>query len=70
MKDSLNGTYTKEILPIYTTTCKGSTCHGGIAIALDYSKMVGLLVEAIKEQQIQIENLKIEIEGLKKQNSL
>jgi hypothetical protein len=33
-------TYTKDILPIYTTTCKGGTCHGGIAIALDYSKFV------------------------------
>ena len=33
-------TYTAKILPLYTTTCKGSTCHGGIAINLDYSKMV------------------------------
>jgi len=33
-------TYTAKILPVYTTTCKGSTCHGGIAINLDYSKMV------------------------------
>ncbi|MBL0154758.1 MAG: hypothetical protein IPP93_15235 [Chitinophagaceae bacterium] len=33
-------TYTKNILPIYTITCKGATCHGGIAIALDYAKMV------------------------------
>jgi len=33
-------TYTRDILPIYTTTCKGGTCHGGIAINLDYSKMV------------------------------
>lgn len=33
-------TYTAKILPVYTTTCKGATCHGGIAIALDYSKMV------------------------------
>jgi hypothetical protein len=33
-------TYTAKILPIYTTTCKGSTCHGGIAINLDYNKMV------------------------------
>jgi hypothetical protein len=30
-------------------------------LALDYSKMVGLLVEAIKEQQIQIEQLKAQI---------
>jgi hypothetical protein len=33
-------TYTKDIVPIYNTTCKGSTCHGGIAINLDYNKMV------------------------------
>jgi len=33
-------TYTAKILPVYTTTCKGSTCHGGIAINLDYNKMV------------------------------
>lgn len=33
-------TYTANISPIYTTTCKGSTCHGGIAIALDYNKLV------------------------------
>jgi hypothetical protein len=30
-------------------------------LALDYSKMMGLLVEAIKEQQIQIEQLKAQI---------
>ena len=33
-------TYTAKILPLYTTTCKGSTCHGGLALNLDYSKMV------------------------------
>lgn len=33
-------TYTSKILPIYNTSCKGSTCHGGIAIGLDYSKFV------------------------------
>jgi hypothetical protein len=33
-------TYTKDILPIYTTSCKGGTCHGGIAAALDYNKFV------------------------------
>lgn len=32
--------YTTDILPIYTTSCKGGTCHGGIAVALDYNKMV------------------------------
>lgn len=35
-----NLTYTADILPIYTVTCKGSTCHGGIAVALDYNKFV------------------------------
>ncbi len=33
-------TYTSKILPLYTSTCKGSTCHGGIAANIDYSKMV------------------------------
>ncbi len=32
--------YTTDILPIYNVSCKGSTCHGGIALALDYNKMV------------------------------
>ena len=29
-----------SILPIYNSSCKGATCHGGIAVALDYNKMV------------------------------
>ncbi len=33
-------TYTNDILPIYSVTCKGSTCHGGIAVALDYPTLV------------------------------
>ena len=33
-------TYNTNILPIYNTTCKGSTCHGGIAQPLDYAKLV------------------------------
>jgi len=33
-------TYTSQILPIYNTTCKGGTCHGGIAVSLDYAKLV------------------------------
>ena len=33
-------TYTAKILPIYTTSCKGSTCHGGIAASLNYDAMV------------------------------
>ncbi|MBK7122120.1 MAG: hypothetical protein IPH68_04475 [Chitinophagaceae bacterium] len=32
-------TYTAKILPLYTTSCKGSTCHGGIASNLTYSQM-------------------------------
>lgn len=35
-----NVTYTNDILPIYSVTCKGSTCHGGIAVALDYPTLV------------------------------
>lgn len=31
--------YQKNIQPIYNTDCKGSTCHGGAAIALDYTYM-------------------------------
>lgn len=33
-------TYNADINPIYTTTCKGATCHGGVAIALTYEKLV------------------------------
>jgi hypothetical protein len=33
-------TYTRDILPIYTSSCKGGTCHGGLAVQLDYNKMV------------------------------
>ncbi len=33
-------TFTTDILPIYNSSCKGATCHGGIAVALDYNKMV------------------------------
>lgn len=33
-------TYTANISPLYITSCKGSTCHGGIAATLDYPKMV------------------------------
>jgi hypothetical protein len=33
-------------------------------LALDYSKMVGLLVEAIKEQQTTISNLELQVNGL------
>jgi hypothetical protein len=33
-------TYTAKILPLYTSSCKGPTCHGGIAVGLDYAKLV------------------------------
>ena len=33
-------TYSGNIASIYNTTCKGATCHGGIAITLDYNQMV------------------------------
>jgi len=33
-------TYTKDIVPIYNTTCKGGACHGGLGPNLDYNKMV------------------------------
>lgn len=33
-------TYTANISPLYLTSCKGSTCHGGLGVALDYAKMV------------------------------
>ena len=32
--------YTTDIVPIYNTSCKGGTCHGGLGPVLDYSKMV------------------------------
>ncbi len=35
-------TFTRDILPIYNTSCKGATCHGGIAVTLDYNKMVAV----------------------------
>jgi hypothetical protein len=39
-------------------------------LALDYSKMMGLMVEAIKEQQTQIHSLTLEIEKLKESKGL
>lgn len=33
-------THTAKINPLYITSCKGSTCHGGITANLDYNKMV------------------------------
>ena len=39
-------------------------------LGLDYSRMMGLMVEAMKEQQTQIHSLTLELEKLKKNNSL
>ena len=39
-------------------------------LGLDYAKMMGLMVEAIKEQQLQIEKLQLEVADLKKQKGL
>jgi hypothetical protein len=30
--------YTINIVPIYNTSCKGSTCHGGLGPVLDYAR--------------------------------
>jgi len=30
--------YTINIVPIYNTSCKGSTCHGGLGPVLDYNR--------------------------------
>jgi hypothetical protein len=38
-------TYTKNIAAAYTGTCKGSTCHGGLSVNLDYAKMVSKKAE-------------------------
>ncbi len=34
-----NITYSLHIVPIYKTDCKGSSCHGGVAVALDYTSL-------------------------------
>ena len=39
-------------------------------LGLDYAKMVGLLVEAIKQQQQNIDSLTLQVEELKKQKGL
>jgi len=33
-------TYNANILPIYSTTCKASSCHEGLSVKLDYARMV------------------------------
>lgn len=32
-------TYSANIVPIYKLSCKGSTCHGGVAVTLDYTAL-------------------------------
>lgn len=32
-------TYTTNIVPIYNTTCKGGSCHGGFGPVLDYARL-------------------------------
>jgi hypothetical protein len=32
-------TYALHVVPVYKTDCKGSSCHGGVAIALDYTSL-------------------------------
>jgi hypothetical protein len=33
-------TYTQNIFPEYVNACRGGVCHGGVAVALDYNRMV------------------------------
>jgi hypothetical protein len=49
---------------------KGNSKSGENYLTIQYEKVVPLLVEAIKEQQIKIDNLTIEIENLKKPTGL
>ena len=48
----------------------GNSKSGENYLTIQYEKIVPLLVEAIKEQQIKIENLTIEVENLKKPKGL
>lgn len=31
--------YAANIVPVYKTDCKGGSCHGGVAVALDYTSL-------------------------------
>lgn len=31
--------YATNIVPVYKTDCKGGSCHGGVAVALDYTSL-------------------------------
>jgi hypothetical protein len=48
----------------------GNSKSGENYLTIQYEKVVPLLVEAIKEQQIKIDNLTIEVENLKKPKGL
>ena len=54
----------EEVLPQIVTTRENGYK------AVKYEKLVALLIEGIKAQQNQIDSLTIEIENLKKNNSL
>lgn len=34
-----NPRYTTDIVPIYLTSCKGGSCHGGLGPVLDYARL-------------------------------
>ncbi len=40
-----NITYLTNIVPIYRTDCKGGSCHGGLAVALDINVMIAKQTE-------------------------
>ena len=56
------GVIAQEVLAVLPEAVMGSDEEG---YSVAYGNMVGLLIEAIKEQQDQIENLKLEIQTLK-----
>ena len=54
----------EEVLPQIVTTRETGYK------AVKYEKLVALLIEGIKEQQLQIHSLQLEVENLKKQKGL
>lgn len=57
----------QEVLPEAVTSSRDDSDDGddGVVLSVAYGNMVGLLIEGIKEQQVQIDELKLEIQGLK-----
>lgn len=47
-----NPKYTTNIVPIYTTSCKGSTCHGGIGPSLDYTAFTSTTNKAVMNAMV------------------